>query len=103
MGQKSNTGASPATVDERTASGHKFGQRHHRAKFTNEEVDQILWLRDEGLTYSAIAAKWDDDKKIAVTTVRDICLGRIRSAHSDAQRTIKATGRLKAKSAQNGL
>ena len=99
MATNSTTFSHLSSLDERTANGHKFGQRHHRAKLTDEEVDQIHWLREQGLTYAAIALKWDDDKTLSPSTVRDICSGRIRSAHSDSKRTIEATTRLRAKNA----
>lgn len=65
------------------ARGHRVGESHHRAKLSDADVDLILYLRDAGLTYAAIAAKFDDDITISKSTVRDICLGRIRAQHPD--------------------
>ena len=65
------------------AAGKRIGESHHRAKLSDEEVDTILYLRDEGLSYAQIAAKWDDDMRISKSTVRDICLGRIRAQMPD--------------------
>lgn len=60
--------------------GRRIGEDHHRAKLSNTDVDLILELRDEGLSYSAIASKFDDvPGGIAKSTVRDICTGRIRA------------------------
>ncbi len=65
------------------ARGHRVGESHHRAKLSDADVDLILYLRDAGLTYAAIAAKFDDGISISKSTVRDICLGRIRAQHPD--------------------
>ena len=65
------------------AQGKRIGESHHRAKLSDDEVDTILYLRDAGLSYAEIAAKWDEDKRISKSTVRDICLGRIRAQIPD--------------------
>lgn len=59
--------------------GRRIGEDHHRAKLSDADVDLILELRDEGLSYAAIAHKMDHvPSGIAKSTVRDICAGRIR-------------------------
>lgn len=59
--------------------GRRIGQGHHRAKLTDTDVDQILALRDAGMSYGAIARKFDNvPGGVAKSTVRDICTGRIR-------------------------
>lgn len=68
--------------------GYRIGETHHRAKLTDAEIETILELRDAGLTYAAIAAKWDEvetvngvelpGKRISKSTVRDVLKGRIR-------------------------
>lgn len=58
--------------------GKRIGETHHRAKLTDLDVDAILELRDAGLTYAQIAAKWDDGVAISRSTVRDICKGLTR-------------------------
>lgn len=68
------------------AAGYRVGEDHHRSKLSDEDVDTILYLRDEGLSYAAIAAKWDEDVTISKSTVRDICLGRIRAQQVDGYR-----------------
>lgn len=60
------------------ADGLRCGETHHRAKLTDEEVDTILYLHGEGLSFAAIAAKWDAGVAISKSTVRDICRGKIR-------------------------
>lgn len=65
------------------AAGYRIGESHHRAKLTDEDVDLILYLRDEGLSYAEIAAKFDDSVTVSKSTVRDICLGRIRGQLPD--------------------
>lgn len=60
--------------------GRRIGEDHHRAKLRDSDIDQILELRDMGLSYGKIAAKFDDiDGGIGKSTVRDICTGRIRA------------------------
>lgn len=65
------------------AAGYRIGAGHHRAKLTDEDVDLILYLRDAGLSYAAIAAKFDDGVTVSKSTVRDICQGRIRAQLPD--------------------
>jgi hypothetical protein len=60
--------------------GRRIGEDHHRAKLTDADVDQILALRDAGMSYGKIASKFDDiPGGVAKSTVRDICTGRIRA------------------------
>lgn len=64
--------------------GLRIGETHHRAKFTDADIDLIRELHEEtvlpdgrvlpGLSYSAIAAKMDCSK----STVRDIIKCRRR-------------------------
>lgn len=65
------------------ARGFRIGESHHRAKLTEDDVDLILYLRDEGLSYAAIAGKFDDGMTVSKSTVRDICQGRIRAQTPD--------------------
>lgn len=65
------------------AAGYRIGEGHHRAKLTDADIDLILYLRDEGLSYAEIAAKFDDGLTVSKSTVRDICLGRIRAQLPD--------------------
>lgn len=65
------------------ARGFRIGESHHRAKLTEDDVDLILYLRDEGLSYAAIASKFDDGMTVSKSTVRDICQGRIRAQTPD--------------------
>lgn len=65
------------------AAGYRIGEGHHRAKLTDADIDLILYLRDEGLSYAEIAAKFDDGMTVSKSTVRDICLGRIRAQLPD--------------------
>jgi hypothetical protein len=60
------------------SEGRRIGDSHPRAKLTDAEVEAILELRDFGLSYAAIAAKWDDTVRISKSTVRDICKGLTR-------------------------
>ena len=63
------------------AKGCRIGESHHRAKLTDLDVELILYLRAEGLSYGQIARKFDDGVQVSKSTVRDICRGLIRSQH----------------------
>lgn len=39
--------------------GRRIGDSHPRAKFTDHEIEQMRWLRDQGWTCRAIAVKFD--------------------------------------------
>jgi len=41
-------------------NGYPVGETHHRAKLSDADVEQIFALRAYGLTYKAIAGKFDD-------------------------------------------
>jgi hypothetical protein len=60
------------------SQGRRIGDSHPRAKLSDSDVEMILELRDFGLSYEAIAAKWDDGVRISKSTVRDICKGLTR-------------------------
>lgn len=61
------------------SEGKRVGETHHRAKLSDEEVMTILELREYGLTYAAIAEKWDDGVRISKSHVRNICKGIYRA------------------------
>lgn len=62
------------------ATGKRIGEDHHRAKLTNKDIDLVLYLREAGLSYKAIADKFDDVAGgISRTTIRDILKGRRRA------------------------
>lgn len=60
------------------SAGYRVGESHHRAKLTDADIETILYLREAGLSYRAIAAKFDAGLTISKSTVRDVCNGRIR-------------------------
>jgi hypothetical protein len=59
-------------------AGRVVGQEHHSAKLTDDDVELILELRELGLSYRQIALKFDDNVRVAKSTVQDICNGRRR-------------------------
>ena len=62
-----------------TEAGDRVGETHPRAKRSDADVEQVLSLRDAGLSYGEIAAKFDDIPGcVSKSWVRDICTGRIR-------------------------
>lgn len=56
-------------------NGRRIGESHPRAKLLDHEVELLLALRDEGMSYSKLAEKFDMSK----SGVRWICVGRWRS------------------------
>ena len=66
------------------AKGRRIGESHHRAKLTELDVELILYLRSEGLSYGQIARKFDDGVQVSKSTVRDICRGLIRAQHASS-------------------
>ena len=71
------------------AAGRRIGESHPRAKLTDEEVEAVLYLREAGLTYAQIAAKWDEPgRSLSVSTVRDICTARRRCQTPAAYRVV---------------
>lgn len=64
-------------VNER---GRPVGESHALCKLTDADVALILELWDEGrgLSYGAIARKFDDSVTVSKSHVRDICQGRRR-------------------------
>lgn len=54
--------------------GHVVGQDHHNARLTDHDVWLIHELRDSGMPYNAIAAKFEVPKG----TIAAICKGRRR-------------------------
>lgn len=69
--------------------GQRIGESHHKAKLSNDDVDTILYLREAGLSYGQIAAKFDDGMTVSKSTVRDICQGRIRAQIPDRYITVR--------------
>lgn len=61
--------------------GRRIGETHPRARWTDADVELVLALRDEGLSYREISRKFDDTPRgyMPVSTVRDICKGLIRA------------------------
>ena len=69
-------------VNER---GLRIGEDHQNAKYTDGEVDMVLTLRDDGLSYGEIARKMDMPK----STVRDVCKGNRRCQVADRHKTVR--------------
>ena len=65
-------------------AGQVIGQDHHRARLTDADVDMIVELRAEGLTYPQIAEKFEISKGQA----HDYCTGRRRSQIASGQRQL---------------
>jgi hypothetical protein len=75
---KQKTARGSATND----GGHVVGQDHHRAKLSDHDVWLIHELRDGGMQYAEIAAKFE----ISKTQVCYICLGQRRAHTATGQR-----------------
>jgi len=59
-------------VNER---GYTIGERHHRAKLTDHDVELIVQLLDDGMSERRVAEKFDISRRL----VRDIKSGRCRA------------------------
>lgn len=55
--------------------GYRVGEDHHRAKFTDHEIEQMRKLRDDGMPYARIACVME----CAEATARHICTHRRRA------------------------
>lgn len=64
-------------------NGKRIGETHPCAKLTDEDVETILYLREAGLSYAQIAAKFDDGVRVSKSHVRNICTGSKRSQLPD--------------------
>lgn len=67
------------------AKGHRLGEDHPNARLTNEEVDLLLEMRADGLSYGKLAKVFEVSK----STVQDIVQGRYRSQTPSAYRNVK--------------
>lgn len=73
-------------VNER---GRRIGESHPGAKLTDEDVETILYLREQGLSYTEIAAKWDEPgKTISRSAVRKVCTGATRAQLPDRYKVV---------------
>jgi DNA-binding NarL/FixJ family response regulator len=61
------------------ANGRRIGEHHPRAKLLDREVDQVLALLEEGLSYAEVAAKFDVSK----SCIAHIATGRRRCQTPD--------------------
>lgn len=64
-------------VNER---GYAIGPDHHRTKRSDADIALVLELREAGMSYATIAAKFDDvPGGVSKSWVRDVCKGIIRA------------------------
>lgn len=77
-------------VNER---GARIGAEHPRAHIPDWAIELILELRDTGMGYRSIAAKFDDPEgdgfTISWSHVRKVCKGINRGQVAVAMRTVK--------------
>lgn len=61
--------------------GLRIGTSHPRAKLSDAAIELILELRDAGLSYGAIARKFDDpaEPTVSKTMVWKVCQGLVRA------------------------
>ncbi len=55
-------------------TGRPLGENHPKAVLTDNEVEQLLMLRQQGYTYQWLVDKFD----VCKSTVASICRGRTR-------------------------
>ena len=72
MGSGKEGGWRDASVND---AGRVIGEHHHKAKLSDEDIELILELRDAGLSYGQIAAKFDDEPRVSKTQVWNVCNG----------------------------
>ena len=65
------------------AEGKRIGAEHQCAKLTDSDIELILALRDMGLSYGAIASKFDAGVSVSKSQVFNICSGRQRAQWPD--------------------
>lgn len=59
---------------KKIAKGRRMGEQHQNAVLTDDEVQMLRDLREGGMTWAALAEKFE----VAKRTVRDICAYRRR-------------------------
>lgn len=69
-------------VNER---GLRIGEDHHNSRYTDKEVEMVLTMRDEGLSYGEIMRMMEMPK----STIHDICSGRRRCQVVDRRKTVR--------------
>lgn len=71
-------------------AGKRIGAEHPRAKLSDDTVELILYLRDQGLSYQGIADKFDDGTlTVSKSHVRNIVKGIRRAQTPDRYKTIR--------------
>ncbi|MDO9597260.1 MAG: hypothetical protein Q7J47_06020 [Azoarcus sp.] len=53
-------------MDSSRKKGYQMGERHHRSRLTDHEVELVRVLREEGLSFSLLAAKFEVSKSCVV-------------------------------------
>lgn len=67
-----------------SARGQRIGQYHQCAKLTDREVELLLQMRESGLGWRKLSAKFG----ISCTAVKKICTGITRSQTPTGWRTV---------------
>jgi hypothetical protein len=77
-GWRRGHGVKRIAVNER---GYRIGTSHPKCKLSDATIELILELRDAGLSYGAIAAKFDDpdEPSVSKSMVYQVCQGLKRS------------------------
>lgn len=65
--------------------GIRLGEDHQNAKLTNDEVDMMMRLRDEGWGWAKLAEKFEISKR----HVRDIAAGKKRCQTASKWRVVR--------------
>lgn len=70
--------------------GYRIGTSHPNCKLSDATIELILELRDAGLSYRQIAAKFDDpgEPTVSFSMVRKVCLGLLRAQFIARVKTI---------------
>lgn len=61
--------------------GYRIGTSHPNCKLSDAVIELILELRDAGLSYATIAAKFDDpaEPTVSKSMVAKVCRGELRA------------------------
>jgi hypothetical protein len=69
-------------------AGRTVGEHHHRAKLADEDIELIRTLREQGLSYREIAAKFDDTLVVSKSMVHAVCTYRYRAHTTKGHRRV---------------
>lgn len=70
--------------------GYRIGEDHPHAKLSDEDVELVRALRDEGLSYGEIVKKFDGDVTLSKSMAWQICTFRKRAQVATSWKRVPA-------------